>query len=225
MYIFRELLSSSKSGDTPPKRTLIHLQDYNTSVLQLVTLPNILLTWCTSLRKSFNLSFFLTPFDLDTSTHADTYRTSMNDDDMAPTIHNVASGELPITPEFKAAFLETLQSLNISLRFFSGSWDTFNPVSTSADPAESAKYDILLTSETIYRNESLRPLIDLMRRACPAESADANYLCLVAAKVLYFGVGGGVSDFLEAVEKEKATVETVLERTAGVGRKIMRVRW
>lgn len=26
----------------------MHLQDYNTSVLELVTLPNVLLTWCTS---------------------------------------------------------------------------------------------------------------------------------------------------------------------------------
>lgn len=150
----------------------------------------------------------------------------MNDDDMAPTIQPINAGELPITPELKTAFLKTLESLNITLRFFVGSWDTFSPLPTSADPVKANKYDIILTSETIYRKESLRPLIDLMRRAClgPGEK-EASYLCLVAAKVLYFGVGGGVSDFLQAVEGEKATVDTVLERTAGVGRKIMRIRW
>lgn len=89
---------------------------------------------------------------------------------------------------------------------------------------------MLLTSETIYRNESLRPLIDLMRKAClgdpTTESTHAdNYLCLVAAKVLYFGVGGGVSDFLLAVGAENARVETVFERNIGVGRKIMKVYW
>ncbi|KAH9477610.1 Histidine protein methyltransferase 1 [Psilocybe cubensis] len=204
MYIFRELLYSSKPGDTPLQKTVLQLQDYNASVLQLVTLPNILLTWYTS-------------------THADAYRTSIKDDDMAPIIQDAASGELPITPEFKTAFLKTLQDLNITLRFFAGSWDTFNPTTTSTD--ESPKYDILLTSETIYRNESLQPLINLMRRACPDQSVNKTYLCLVAAKVLYFGVGGGVSDFLQAVEKEKAAVETVLERKSGVGRKILRLRW
>lgn len=51
MFIFRELLSSiSTKSDTSPK-TEIHLQDYNPSVLQLVTLPNLLLTWCTSLTQ------------------------------------------------------------------------------------------------------------------------------------------------------------------------------
>ncbi len=56
-------------------------------------------------------------------------------------------------------------------------------------------------------------------------SESRPHLCLVAAKVLYFGVGGGVSDFLQAVGGHKGRVEAVLERTAGVGRKIMRVYW
>lgn len=57
------------------------------------------------------------------------------------------------------------------------------------------------------------------------EGGDPERLCLVAAKVLYFGVGGGVSDFLRAVVATKARVETVLERKEGVGRKVMRVWW
>lgn len=52
-----------------------------------------------------------------------------------------------------------------------------------------------------------------------------SYLCLVAAKILYFGVGGGVSDFLQAISGHQGRVETVLERKTGVGRKIMRVYW
>ena len=52
-----------------------------------------------------------------------------------------------------------------------------------------------------------------------------DYLCLVAAKVLYFGVGGGLSDFVEAIQKVGGTPEIVLERRVGVGRKVIRIHW
>jgi len=51
-----------------------------------------------------------------------------------------------------------------------------------------------------------------------------DYLCLVAAKVIYFGVGGGVKEFVEAVQ-ENGCVERVWERKEGVGRIIMRIIW
>lgn len=183
---------------------------------------------------------------LDTSTHADKYRNDISDYEIAPLIDPSNPGELPITPELKAAFILSLRELNISIRFFSGSWNTFNSLETIGRGG----YDILLTSETIYQNESLQPLITLMRMACTrnletplenlvasqlkinedsnakmVESGDPERLCLVAAKILYFGVGGGVSDFLRAVEATRARVETVLERKEGVGRKVMRVWW
>jgi protein-histidine N-methyltransferase len=50
-------------------------------------------------------------------------------------------------------------------------------------------------------------------------------LCLVAAKVLYFGVGGGVEGFVRAVEAEGGVVRTVWEHREGVGRRIMRIEW
>src|SRR6266567_2095472 len=47
IYIFRELFSSIKNGANRPNithpETILRLQDYNSSVLQLVTLPNVLL--------------------------------------------------------------------------------------------------------------------------------------------------------------------------------------
>jgi len=159
----------------------------------------------------------------DTSAQADKYRSTINDEDVAPFIDPRTAGELPITPELKMAFLESLESLNISLRFFAGSWEAFDTLKTIGP----AGYDIVLTSETIYRNDSLPPLITLMRAAScgSSDKGSKEYMCLVAAKVLYFGVGGGTSDFLKAVEGAKGTVNTVLERKTGVGRKIMNVQW
>ena len=49
MYVLRELLESLDPNEKCVSKIEIHLQDYNNSVLQLVTLPNMLLTWCTSL--------------------------------------------------------------------------------------------------------------------------------------------------------------------------------
>lgn len=80
---------------------------------------------------------------------------------------------------------------------------------------------MVLTSETIHRVESPSALIELMRKTVGKH----EYQCLVAAKVLCFGVGGGVSEFVARVEEQSGRVETVWEKSAGVGRKIMRVHW
>lgn len=135
--------------------------------------------------------------------------------------------EVQITPELKTAFLASLQDHGVSLRFFSGSWDTFDI------PSAGGSYDVVLTSETIYRPESLPSLVALMRAAStlpapkgPRQPIDMLRSCLVAAKVIYFGVGGGVSEFVNAVSDAKqGEVETVWESNVGVGRKVMRVEW
>jgi len=147
----------------------------------------------------------------------------------------------------KSAFQASLKEYNIHLRFFAGSWNDFYPHLTGGP------YHLVLTSETIYRSDSLKPLIKLLRVACgchpqsgdlsefieqklslhpnpPFSSTEPEpYLCLVAAKVLYFGVGGGISDFVRTIEgspgQEIGKVETVWEKKTGVGRSVMRIRW
>ena len=50
-------------------------------------------------------------------------------------------------------------------------------------------------------------------------------MCLVAAKVLYFGVGGGVQEFVKDVESQGGKVEDVWDQRDGVARKIMSIQW
>lgn len=50
-------------------------------------------------------------------------------------------------------------------------------------------------------------------------------LCLVAAKILYFGVGGGIAEFERSVRVVGGDLTNVLERTIGVGRRVMRIDW
>ncbi|KAG6840316.1 hypothetical protein C0991_007466 [Blastosporella zonata] len=202
MFLLRQLLLSPP-GDAI--ETEIHLQDYNASVLELVSFPNILLTWYTSpAALAFRAS--LPPPEAE-------------DEDAEPTPSDAdpnTPGDLFLTPELKSAFLASLEAYKIRLRFFSGSWGSF-PV---------APYDVVLTSETIYRSESLDPLLFLLKGASVDEKEkERRCLCLVAAKVLYFGVGGGVVEFVERVKDQGGTVDTVWEVAAGVGRRIMSVQW
>ncbi|KIJ63061.1 hypothetical protein HYDPIDRAFT_113597 [Hydnomerulius pinastri MD-312] len=202
LYVLHEIFSSQPTTESDSH---IHLQDYNASVLQLVTLPNIILTWYHSPA-------------------ADQYRNSES--------HEGSDSELNITPELRDAFTTSLQTYGIYLRFFSGSWDTFDLQSAGG------KYNLVLTSETIYHPKSLPSLIRLMRDACGTslnedtlDEGDHRCLCLVAAKTVYFGVGGGISEFIRCVggmngeQNLRGQVETVWEKLLGVSRKVMSVRW
>ncbi|KAF9459112.1 hypothetical protein BDZ94DRAFT_1058912 [Collybia nuda] len=206
LYLLLQLFSSNPGT----KETHIHLQDYNTSVLELVTLPNVLLNWYMSSSAA---------------AYHETQDSSAAPDPCTPS-------ELPITSELKQAFLQSLKERKISIRFFSGSWETFEVF------ASGGKYNIVLTSETMYETRSLPWLITLMKSACEQSLEDLASsqlslkshvgipcLCLVAAKVLYFGVGGGVAEFLSALKDHGGQGETVWEQKQGVGRKIIQVRW
>ncbi|KAF4563744.1 hypothetical protein EYR36_002985 [Pleurotus pulmonarius] len=204
IYLLERLFAQPPTNTGLPM-THIHLQDYNDAVLQLVTLPNILLNW------------YMSPASI-------SFRQSITSTEVSfPPVDSTAPGELPITSELVAAFQDSLPAFNISLRFFAGSWETFDLQQSLSLTKEDANgdrtYDMVLTSETIYRVESLSALIELMKKAV----GQHEYQCLVAAKVLYFGVGGGVSEFVARVEGQSGRVETVWEKSAGVGRKIMQV--
>jgi protein-histidine N-methyltransferase len=155
--------------------------------------------------------------------------------------HGRKPGGLTVTRELLEAFTASLDTHKVHLCFFAGSWASLRErLPHQGRPP----YDIVLASETIYRTEALDAFLGVLRTAtampAPAAVADADTaslrdqevvvvarppLCLVAAKVLYFGVGGGVQGFVRAVEEENGTVRTVWEHREGVGRIIMRVEW
>ncbi|KAJ7646574.1 hypothetical protein FB45DRAFT_1098493 [Roridomyces roridus] len=194
-------------GDsTSTSETHVHLQDYNASVLELITLPNILLAW------------YMSPASQE-------YRSSESEPDTEyPPTEPTASGELPLTPTLKAAFVASLSKYGIKLTFSSGAWGSLHAhLESTSEPT----YDVVVTSETIYRTESLHALIELLHRV-----SGPNTMCLVAAKVLYFGVGGGVSEFSAALQSKAiiearcaGKAESVWDRKIGVGRKILRIEW
>ncbi|KAI0263071.1 hypothetical protein BC834DRAFT_888990 [Gloeopeniophorella convolvens] len=182
--------------------TEIHLQDYNRAVLELVTLPNVLLAWYTS------------PL-------AAAYRASAPDDDndddaaegRARPAHGRGPGALSVGPALADAFAASLAAHRVRVRFFAGGWGSLPPLLRAE-----RGYDVVLASETIYRTGALGAFLGVLRAAAPG-------VCLVAAKVLYFGVGGGVQAFERAVREDGGRVAGVWEHREGVGRRIMRVEW
>ena len=151
-----------------------------------------------------------------------------------------AQGELPINPALVAAFLEALSDKNLHIHFLCGSWSTYNI---------DRRFDLILTSETMYRPESIPDLLDVLWKAhisppsltigATLEGAVHEKLslndprCYVAGKVLYFGVGGGLPDFISGLEdprdskysRRNGKWEVLKENSQGVIRKVLQVSW
>ncbi|KAM7054090.1 histidine protein methyltransferase 1 homolog isoform 1-T3 [Molossus nigricans] len=90
-------------------------------------------------------------------------------------------------------------------RFFSGEWSEFcKLVLTSEKLLE--KYDLILTSETIYNPDSYGPLHQTLLHLL-----DENGRVLLASKAHYFGVGGGIHLFQKFVEERNVFETRTLE--------------
>ncbi|KAG8930542.1 hypothetical protein FRC02_004057 [Tulasnella sp. 418] len=199
VYLIQKVFRSSQFGSNP---AIFYLQDYNLSVLQLVTLPNIILAW-----------YF--------SPASDGYKKSSKEDH--PTEPPDDGGELSLDSELLDAFLSSLAAYHVQLRFFSGDWATFLPV---IQPGDTPTFDLILTSETIYRTSSLPSLISILKRLKPSSEQDSQpSMALVAAKILYFGVGGGVAEFSDEVLNAGGRIKNVWESNTGVGRRILSVQF
>jgi len=88
-------------------------------------------------------------------------------------------------------------------RFFSGGWQTL-----SKPLGETAKYDLILTSDTLYSTDSMEPLLKLI----VDHLRPPHGVALVAAKTYYFGVGGGTQMFVDMIEKGNVLKATVAQK-------------
>lgn len=221
LFLLEKLLET----ETPHKNVTLHLADYNVDVLSLVTLPNLILAWwnspaATSFRSGSGAQISANERDELRRRGQDHFDT---DESTSNNIHTPqATGELSLTPELLSSFTHSLHERGIYLRFYSGAWSKFP---TSLTPA-GAPIDVVLTSETIYSLKSLPALVDLLHRyTSRASNTGATPVCLIAAKVIYFGVGGGVELFKQHAAAKAARITTVKSITHGVGRTILSVEF
>lgn len=211
------LTNSSLPSSYPPVQ--LTLTDYNSDVLHLSTIPNLLLTHTLH------------------ATHAQSPPCAAL---------NPANSDLEITSSLLTRFSSDLSSRNIHVSAISGPWSpTFVELVTSQTPSPPATplshispstaaqtlppLTLILASETIYSPTSLKPFTNTLFALL--EAAEAHGGCgkpppraLIAAKKFYFGIGGGVEEFLAGVRARGGTADVVWESGGGVGRVILEVR-
>lgn len=149
------------------------LADYNTSVLRLITMPNVVLAW------------------------------------LAATKGLEDKGEINLTAELIDECAADLAKRGVAVHFVSGGWSP-QFVQLVGQP-----FDLVLASETIYSLDSIVAFTDVL-------AAVKGKLALVAAKKVYFGVGGGVIEFQRQLDKRQLSHHVVLE-TGSVGRVVLAV--
>jgi protein-histidine N-methyltransferase len=170
------------------------LTDYNVDVLRLVTVPNLLLMWVASRDEGENRTLFPEAGN--------------------PLNKGEEHGDLYVTQELVEAFRRDLERCGITITLVSGSW---TPVEKFLDlvPTAPELDTFVLGSETIYSPASCKAftvaITELMKRVKTGKA-------VVAAKRVYFGVGGSVDGFrMECAERGGVAYEVEFEGLDGDG--------
>ncbi|XP_064100587.1 histidine protein methyltransferase 1 homolog isoform X3 [Macrobrachium nipponense] len=113
-------------------------------------------------------------------------------------------------------FGETIQEVTSKSCYYSGDWGELDKLFASKMETDH-KFDLILTSETIYNQECHEKLLTLMTNNLKKDGK-----ILLAAKTYYFGVGGGIQQFCDLIkEKGHLNIETVYTHEEGVRREII----
>ncbi|KAG5421206.1 hypothetical protein I9W82_000296 [Candida metapsilosis] len=144
----------------------IVLSDFNYDVLRLVTIPNLLINWASTL-----------PIE-------ELHR--LTTDEVNSRFEN---NEVFVTHGLIEEFERQLKEFNVELIPISGSWGReFNSL------VETYKVNFIISSETIYSPNTLPVVAESIKDIL--EKAGTKGRALVAAKNIYFGVGGSVIEYL-----------------------------
>ncbi|KFU99138.1 Histidine protein methyltransferase 1, partial [Tauraco erythrolophus] len=164
------------------KAEKVHFQDYNSTVIDEVTLPNAVAN-CIDERN----------------------RMGGGDD--------TTTGKPPLKRPKNA---ERSPAVLNKCRFFSGEWSEVSQLLLSSNKPFS-KYDMILSSETIYNPDCYSALHDTL-----AQLLDTNGHVYLASKAHYFGVGGGIYLFEKFIEERnvfKSSIVKIIDK--GLQRCIM----
>lgn len=168
------LLQRITSSEDPTVGFKIILSDFNYEVLRLVTIPNLIIHWAST---------------LDPALLQELCNTSVEGSDDGPILRN---DEIILSQKLIDRFISDLGNKKIELVFISGSWgQEFLQI------IEGENIDLVISSETIYSLETLpivaETVVELVGGGCRA---------LIAAKNLYFGVGGSVAEFVSYIRNK-----------------------
>ncbi|KAF9355122.1 hypothetical protein BGX26_006971 [Mortierella sp. AD094] len=199
----------------------VDLQDYNDQVLKLVTLPNVLLN--TYVRPDQQPAE--EEEEVEEEIKEQKEKTEGEDDDeddeddeedpeADPADGDFGGVELDLPDSFEDK-LVLAKKVEAQSTFYMGDWSGL--VDLMAFSGDEDKYDLILTSETIYAEESHPKLYATIKN-----SLKRGGKALVAAKTFYFGVGGDILSFRRLIEKDNVfNVKVVFSAQAFVRREIL----
>lgn len=179
----------------------VHFQDYNSTVIEQLTVSNVLI----------NLG------DDDDD----------DDEDIDDEKGGKGSGKIKtkqdlkedIPPPKKRTIDVSEHPLLAKCRFFSGDWSTFLDLLIKED--KPPKFDIILTSETIYNTAYYPVLHEILKKLLAPDG-----LVYLATKSHYFGVGGGLHLFETFVEQKGIfSLDPVWDGEEGLQRHVVVLRF
>ncbi|XP_042307351.1 histidine protein methyltransferase 1 homolog [Sceloporus undulatus] len=144
----------------------VHFQDYNSSVIEEITLPNVLVNCA-----------------------------HQSDDD---------GGIIELSLTHCGGKDFNLDMLS-KCRLFSGEWSEFTKLLLNSNKPL-AKYDIILTSETVYNPDYYEVLHDTL-----SNLLGPNGCVYLASKAHYFGCGGGILLFTKFIEEKNVFKSRILK--------------
>ncbi|NWQ88309.1 MET18 methyltransferase, partial [Burhinus bistriatus] len=143
------------------KAEKVHFQDYNSTVIDEITLPNAV---ANCINEGSRMG-------------------------------NGGDGRTSEPPSKRLKKVECSLDALTKCRFFSGEWSQVSQLLLSSNKPFS-KYDVILTSETIYNPDYYSALHDTL-----AQLLHEKGRVYLASKAHYFGVGGGIHLFEKFVEE------------------------
>ncbi|KAJ1674487.1 hypothetical protein EV182_003181, partial [Spiromyces aspiralis] len=208
----------------------VHMQDYNHEVLRLVTLSNVLLN--TVLNPSLvEGDGTVATVDIDELRGRELQAvgqlssspvTEDGDGVLELSDQDIENADRLLREKLIAAGDGDMPRIAL----YSGDWSR---VSEELE-RRGYKYDLVVTSETIYDEDSYEGLYKLVRSALrkeqPRERTVFEPRALVAAKTIYFGLTGSTLTFKKWVEERgEMRVQTVWQSSDSMGREILELRW
>lgn len=188
-------INHDMQSSAEPKQYHFTLSDYNDEVLRLSTFANVVLASHEELnRRQIRRNF-------------------------GP---STGEGSIDVDEHLVRECHEVWRQSGVSFSFISGPWGKDFAVAASAPALEGTLNVLILASETIYDLKSLPIFTDTVMSILRAHGVSAR--AWVAAKTLYFGVGGGVDAFVQEVNLRGGAVREIMHIKQGVSRVVLEVR-
>jgi protein-histidine N-methyltransferase len=212
LAVLQQALSLAQSTS----RSNLHLTfcDYNIDVLKLCTAPNILLNYHLHTTSALGpASQSNQDLDLDLEPIASTLP------HVSSSLSNVGINISLVSGAWGSDFYSLLKPMLVP-ESTPSSLSSFTPPFVLQQPPKL----LILASETIYSPDALPDFVGTLIGLLSLGTAGSSR-ALVAAKKVYFGVGGGVAEFEREVQARGAVVRRVWDSgdDGGVGRVVLEV--